>query len=285
MNRLKEMAEKGISPSSVNQYIRNPTAFFDQRVLGIQEMESLEESPEAATFGTIVHEVLEVLYTPFVGKYLTEQELESKRKEIPQTIQEVFSKHYPSEAYKTGKNQIVFEVIKHNTDQFIRGEIKELQKGHKIKIIALEQKISKTCFFDELNHSIRFSGIVDRIDKRDEVVRIIDYKTGEVKAHDLAMMNMENSTSDEKYSKALQVLLYGMMWQSQSNYQHSFEAGVVSFKNLSSGFLRFGIKEKPRSLPKDYGISLKLINVFEINLKQLLLEIFNPTIPFIEKQS
>ena len=57
MNRLQEMAKKGISPSSLNQYIQNPIAFFNQRVLGVQEMESVEESPEAATFGTIVHEV------------------------------------------------------------------------------------------------------------------------------------------------------------------------------------------------------------------------------------
>lgn len=285
MNRLKEMAEKGMSPSSLNQYIQNPIAFFDQRVLGIQEMDSVEESPEAATFGTLVHEVLEILYTPFVGKYLTVQELESKRKEISQTTQKVFSKHYPAGAHKTGKNQIVYEVIKHNANQFISGEIKELQDGHKIKIIALEQKISKTCDFDTLNHSIRFSGIVDRIDQHDEVLRIIDYKTSQVKAHDLTVMDLEQCISDEKYSKALQVLLYGMMWQSQNKHPRPFEAGVVSFKNLSSGFLRFGIKEKPRSLPKDYGISSELIAAFEANLNHLILEIFDPTIPFTEKLS
>ncbi|MDG1760927.1 MAG: PD-(D/E)XK nuclease family protein [Flavobacteriaceae bacterium] len=283
MNRLQEMAKKGISPSSLNQYIQNPIAFFNQRVLGVQEMESVEESLEAATFGTIVHEVLEVLYTPFIGKHLTEKELESKRQEIPQITQEVFSKHYHSEMYKTGKNQIVYEVIKHNIDQFVSAEIKELQKGHTIKIIALEQKISKTCEFDELSHSIRFSGIVDRIDQRDEVLRIIDYKTGQVKAHDLAVMNLQDSISDEKYSKALQVLLYGMMWQSQNRDQHPFEAGIVSFKNLSSGFIRFGIKEKPRALPIDYSITSELVAAFEEKLKQLLLEIFDPTIPFIEK--
>jgi ATP-dependent exoDNAse (exonuclease V) beta subunit len=285
MMRLKEMAERGFSPSSLNQYIKNPIAFFEQRVMGIQELTSVEESPEAATFGTIVHEVLEILYTPFVGKNLSETELLKKLKELPKTIQQVFLKHYPLEAYQRGKNRVIYEVINYQINQFINAEIDDLNNGATIKIIALEQQISSECTIEELEFPVRFSGIVDRIDQRDGILRIIDYKTSAVKAGELTMLDFENITNDEKYSKALQVLIYGTMWKHQKDSQPPFEAGVISFKNLAEGFLRFGIKEvsRPKSPPKDYLISSELIETFETRVKELLLEIFDSKKPFIEK--
>jgi ATP-dependent helicase/nuclease subunit B len=48
---LKEMAKKGFSPSALLTYIRNPLDFYYQRILGIYEHDSMEETVEANTLG------------------------------------------------------------------------------------------------------------------------------------------------------------------------------------------------------------------------------------------
>src|SRR5690554_6824615 len=47
MERLKEIAEKGFSPSSLSSYIRNPIDFYFQKVLKIDEIKEVEETIEA----------------------------------------------------------------------------------------------------------------------------------------------------------------------------------------------------------------------------------------------
>lgn len=59
MLRLKEVAAKGFSPSSLAKYISNPMEFYQQYILGIREEETVEETVAANTMGTIVHAVLE----------------------------------------------------------------------------------------------------------------------------------------------------------------------------------------------------------------------------------
>ncbi len=62
------------------------------------------------------------------------------------------------------------------------------------------------------------------------------------------------------------------------------EAGIIFFKNLGSGFLKFGQKEKSGSRIKTQIITDETLKDFTIELKKLILEICDPNIPFIEKE-
>jgi hypothetical protein len=61
------------------------------------------------------------------------------------------------------------------------------------------------------------------------------------------------------------------------------EAGIISFKNLNSGFLKFAKKESTRG-KKDTLITNETILAFENELKALIVEICNPDIDFTEKE-
>ena len=63
----------------------------------------------------------------------------------------------------------------------------------------------------------------------------------------------------------------------------SFQAGIISFKNLQEGFLAFGTKEKIRSKP-NHEISSEVFEQFLTQLKTLILEIFSPDKDFVEKE-
>src|SRR5690606_17854365 len=71
MQRLKEIAEKGFSPSSLATYVRSPIDFYYQRILKINENKEVEETIEANTLGTVIHNTLEELYKPHINKLLT----------------------------------------------------------------------------------------------------------------------------------------------------------------------------------------------------------------------
>ena len=61
------------------------------------------------------------------------------------------------------------------------------------------------------------------------------------------------------------------------------EAGIISFKNLGSGFLKFGTKTSAYS-KRDQLINGNVLETFTVELKKIILEICDPNIPFIEKE-
>jgi len=62
------------------------------------------------------------------------------------------------------------------------------------------------------------------------------------------------------------------------------EAGIISFKNLKEGFLKFAKKESAFSRTKNALITDDTLIDFELELKKLILEICNPNINFTEKE-
>ena len=64
----------------------------------------------------------------------------------------------------------------------------------------------------------------------------------------------------------------------------SVEAGIISFKNMGSGFIKFATKEAPRSKAKNSLITSETLELFKIELKKLILEICTMDIPFTEKE-
>ena len=126
---------------------------------------------------------------------------------------------------------------------------------------------------------------MDRIDQFNGVTRVIDYKSGKVEQNKVEIVDWENLSSDyDKYSKSFQVLCYAYMMHQKNHIQLPIEAGIISFKNLNAGFLKFGKKASSRSKTKDQLITKETLNNFEIELKKLILEICNTGIDFTEKE-
>jgi ATP-dependent helicase/nuclease subunit B len=126
---------------------------------------------------------------------------------------------------------------------------------------------------------------VDRIDQIDGVTRVIDYKSGKVSQSKVEIVSWEDITTDyDKYSKSFQVLCYAYMMHQKKPIKLPIEAGIISFKNLNAGFLKFGVKESTRSQKKNQLITEETLSNFEVELKKLISEICNPSTDFIEKE-
>lgn len=286
MERIKEIAAKGFSPSSLTNYIRNPIDFYNQKVLGIQQFEDVEETVAANTLGSVVHNTLEDFYKPFEGNFLNISDLESLKSEINKTVEHHFRDIYKEGDLKSGKNLIIFEIAKRYVLNFINLEIEALKLGNTIKIIAIETDDNKVQLnIPELDFPVYLTGKVDRVDEFNGTMRIIDYKTGKVEQSKVSIINWEDINTDyEKYSKPYQILAYAYMINSKTPFTEPVEAGIISFKNLNNGFLKFAKKDSEYSRIKDELITQETLENYFQELKKLILEICNPNIHFIEKE-
>lgn len=279
MQRLKEIAEKGFSPSALTSYIRNPIQFYTQKILRISEVEEVEENIALNTLGTIIHETLRVLYEPYIGQFLSAEDIKNCIKKIDEEVLRQFKIVYKEGEIKKGRNLLAFEVAKRNVFNFLKLELQEIENGDAVKIIALEKTYERLLEHPKLPYPVLIKGNVDRIEQRNGKIRIIDYKTGKVEGKEVALKQWDKLTDEIKNDKIIQVLAYAFMYETNSEGQE-IEVGIISFKNLKSGFLPFQFKiDKTEISVVNEEISGNYIE----QLVLLLNEILDKDIPFREK--
>jgi hypothetical protein len=279
MLRLKEIAEKGFSPSALTSYIRNPIQFYFQKILRISEVEEVEENIALNTLGIIIHETLRVLYEPFVGKFISEFDIQNCIKRVDSETLIQFKLVYKEGEIKKGRNLLAFEVAKRNVLNFLKVELESIKNGDAIKILELEKTFERIVEHPSLPFPVLIKGNVDRIEERNGTIRIIDYKTGKVEKASVTLKSWKGLKDDIKNDKIIQVLAYAYMYEENANGK-PIEAGIISFKNLKSGFLPFNFKAEKESV---VIINNEIQSNYLEQIVLLLYEILDEAIPFEEK--
>jgi hypothetical protein len=158
-------------------------------------------------------------------------------------------------------------------------ELDSIVSGDSVKIITLEQRFERTFEHPTLPYPVKIGGSVDRIELRNGVLRIIDYKTGKVDKGTVTLSTWTDLTKDIVNEKIIQILAYAFACEELAIDQ-PMEAGIISFKNLKSGFLPFTFKEGKEL---NTIISKETIDQYLEQITILLVEILDENIPFEEK--
>ena len=284
LERLKEIAGgKGFSPSALTSYIRNPIQFYYQRVLRIREVDEVEESIALNTLGTIIHGALEKLYTPYINKFLSVHDIDNMTALADDEVMRQFVLVYKEGEIKKGRNLLAFEVAKRNVHNLLKNEKRLLQEGDAVKVLALEQTYERWLNDERLPYPVKISGNIDRIEQRNEKIRIIDYKTGRVDKGNIVLKSWEGLPLDIKNEKIIQLFTYAFMYEEHAGEMET-EAGIISFKNMKTGFMNFSFKDNiERSTPAINVIDTNILDEFKTQLVSLINEILNPEIAFEEK--
>ena len=275
--RLTELAKTGFSPSSLESYLKNPTDFYFQKLLNVYEDQE-QDAISPRLVGLIFHDTLEAVYKPFLNKKINKKDLLFSLTQIKINMQESFLKNNIKD-YNKGKGLILFEVVNKAIKRLIRNEIKDIELGNEIEIIALEKKIECELNFKKLKNNVKLRGVIDRLDKRNGIIRIIDYKTGLIKTNEVTVKTL-SSSFDLSHLKAMQLLCYALMYFKNNPECNKLEAGLISFRDLNKGMIKFGIKES--SAPPNHLINSAIIEEFEGLIKNLILEIMDPNHPFTD---
>lgn len=254
--RLDKILENGLSPSALNKLISCPLDFYYRYILKFEESDEVEESIESSTFGTKIHSVLEEIirdnfekdedvFNPLEIDLLKKENTE---KAIHQRLETAYltadnSKKFTKNDLKYGENKLSFDVSKRFIGAFINEQIKEL-KGTTDAIVPLHLEHPILAEFTLLVNGhekhIRIKGNADRIDKKGDIYRILDYKSGSSKRKSLQLLGngltkegLEALINHKDKRNARQLLMYALMFRHSFPEAEKFSAGIISMVNIS----------------------------------------------------
>ncbi len=279
MARLREMAEKGLSPTTVNQYLNCPMRFYFSSVLRLGETDEVEETIDFRTLGTAVHEVMQRFYEHYIGSFPPEIAYNQAIANIETSIADAMNKHYPGGDTTQGRNLLIVKVAETWLKRYLKMEADTNYRPEAgDHIIAVEKTLGHNLHisFNGETLEIKLKGTADRIDRVNGITRVIDYKTGNVNASELKkspddVFNNEKETLPEK---AFQLYFYLLMSIHTPNIAANAEdlsAGIITFRKLNEGYLSLNIQKMTTS---------EAIDEFESHLKDLLEEMYDASIPF-----
>lgn len=282
MEKLEARAVKGFSPSSLNTFILCPLKFYYQEIAGIEEAEEIEETIEARTMGTVVHQVLQKVYQAFGGKFVDPERLSESLPLTESLLKEAFEQHYRGGDVAFGKNHLVYTVSHYLVRQFIRAETDRLNESDRpagtLQVIALEEPLESTlkCELHGVTREIRIRGKADRIDRWNGVTRIIDYKTGYVDRKELKLDSFDDLIDKPEMSKAFQLLVYAWLYRRADGRQdEAVESGNMTLRRISEGFMKV-------ELPGGQAMSREVDLLLEDRMVELFGRIFDPQQPFTQ---
>lgn len=279
---LQDYFKKGASPSRITDYMNDPLSFYQKMVLKIRETEKVEEEVAHNTLGTVVHDSLEFLYKPYVDKILITEDLKKMKSEAKAMVESKFKEYFKDGDIHTGKNKLISEVAEQFVMNFLNKELSEIKAGKEIVVKDLEREYTVSVTTSN-GHQVNLKGKIDRVDEVDGVRRIVDYKTGMVKSTDLKLGDLTMATSDYKYHKIVQVMIYVLLYTEVQNFdveQLELQTGIYSFKNFKEGFLSMNFNGGRGK--KEHRVTKEFMEDFKQSLFGLIDEILDNKLTFVE---
>ena len=271
-------AIENFSATKLGAYIACPLKFYFERVVCLKEEEDLEEFFGGATFGNIFHGVMYNLYKDYIGKTIDSNALKLLKKklndEFEHLLELAFIEINKEREFQTelgGKNLLYKGIIKKLAEKILEIDGQNVP----YKISGLEEEFETEISFSSgsKEHHKKLIGRLDRIDEKNNIQRIIDYKTGSYKPKKLNDYNFQNLFNDPEFKEFFQTYFYSLMYLAKYSDKEVM-AGIYSLRNISEG-LKF---------IQDGSMNKSTINNFTEGLKKLLAEIYNPGIPFSQTE-
>lgn len=268
---------KGISPSALNSYIECRLKFYFRYVAHIKEPNEVEEDIDARVMGNFLHDVMELFYKRIRekknNKTIDVSDFDNAEKVIDGLIEKVFIDQYHLDPGKKvefeGQRLVVREVVKRFAMRIISLDkeyapftMEAIEQGGMLYRIKITQSPGYAVI----------GGKIDRVDRKNNLLRIIDYKTGRDK------LDFESIASlfgrEEKRNKAaFQTMLYALLYLTNVTRDESkVIPGLINRMNLFEDAFQFGF-----TMNRQYIQDISpMLPEFETHLRALLEEIFNP---------
>ena len=278
LEKLNEWKDR-ISASHLISYLYNPLDFYLNNILKAKETEEIEEELSQRNYGNLLHYALEELYRGIKGKILKDSDIEDLKPKIDEAIKEAISKlkHQP-ELYERGMNYIHKSMAAKVVEHILDYDLGLIKAGNSLEIISLENRINAEFSLGENGEKINFVGYIDRIDRLNGVVRVIDFKTA--KAKNLSMKpkeeKLEDFISSADSKQALQLSIYAYMALHNEKFSvNQLQCGIWSFAEIGKGVQTLKIYDNE-------NIDNENVSICMNSIKNIILEILNPEIPFKE---
>ena len=276
------------SPSSLNVYLSCPLSFYYKNVLDISEEDEVSEDLDAAIFGNILHRTMEDLYKPFIGEVINKDSFRTIRTGLNSSIKRSFARYYGQE-YSTdfhleGKNILDLEIIKN----YVLKILEKDEIASPFEIIGIEQKYSYDLPINLFGQWVKvgLKGIIDRIDRRNGIIRIIDYKTGKDESSFKDIPGLFDGNDDKRNKAIFQTFFYALLFI-KNNPQYAdgpIISGLYNVKELYNPDFDPRIKLKINRKSSCIDDVVPFMGEYESYLSRLITEIYDPSMPFKHRE-
>jgi hypothetical protein len=200
-------------------------------------------------------------------------------------IEKAFRKHFGMGDKRRfelkGRNVVMAELIR----KFVNKILYMDEKYAPFEVVSLEKednyKRSLTVKPDDKTYSVNLGADIDRVDRKEGIVRVIDYKSGrddkEIESVDKVFDRTPGSKWKDGRNKAgFQTLFYGWLYASKKGIGDAIVPGLLNMQELfqKEFDLRLTLKGKPLSDARPH------LEHFEFKLSELLHELYSMEQPF-----
>ncbi|SFV62156.1 FIG00388203: hypothetical protein [hydrothermal vent metagenome] len=169
---IQEYSFKNIelSATRLKSYLSCKRQYYYKYVQNMQNHQIPKDIPQEHEIGNVVHRALKALYEKR-GSY-------SDVRELKRDIERELDAH----CGKSELDKYLVAMQKKRLDRFAHAEIKRFHEGWQV--------YKTEAFFKEPFGGMTIVGQIDRVDKRDNIIEVLDYKTGSY------MLNNKNNFMD-----------------------------------------------------------------------------------------
>lgn len=269
-----------LSPSALNTYITCRLRFYFSYVAGLRELDTVSEEIEADTFGNLLHEAMYKTYEEFSGRMINPGDFD--RLLSPENIKISLDSAFRKKFYKSGNTdqEVVLEgsnIIDYEVLKRYISKILEIDKEYApFEIIGLEKEYSHIVNTggEKSRFDIRLGGKIDRIDKKNGRVRIIDYKTGQADTKFNSIEKLFDREFEKRNKPAFQTILYSWLY-ARENKDVIINPGLyITRKLFQTDFVPMVVMDK-----EVFNLN-ENIQEFENYLQQVLSELMDASVPF-----
>jgi CRISPR/Cas system-associated exonuclease Cas4 (RecB family) len=287
LQRLSKLSDgngrsKGIAPSALNTYLECRLKFYLRYVAGIKEVKEVEEDMDNRVLGNILHLVMEKFYSKIlkhqISTTIQAEDIEKHLSLIDTVLDEVFRETYGLDQTKAvdykGQRFVVKEIVKRLVLRII--QIDRAYAPFQLEALEREGLVS-TIDIERAPGSVILGGIIDRIDRKQHIIRVVDYKTGK---DELSFKDIDSlfERSSKRNKAAFQTFIYALLYAEQidNNKEVKLKPGLINRKNLFSNDFTFGLRMNGEVVEN----ALPLLPEFTAKLKTMLNELFDPEVTF-----
>lgn len=313
--RYVAAGSRPLSPTALNSLLECPLRFYFHYVAGLREPDDVSEDIDGAMLGNFFHHSAEFIYasillrkaarpsdTEAVLTVIDQKTLNAELKnrtirglidaddltpwlKEAHSIEKVVDLFFRRDFFKLGEHE---EMPEYNGEQLVRrtlvtGFIKTLlkldQERAPFELIGLELNVSVPVQPEE-GLEVQVGGTIDRLDQKDGVLRILDYKTGGIPKSPADVESLFTPDA-ARASHVFQIFLYAYMLQSSNPEATICPELLYVHKAAATGYISgidFGsFRDKHKITDfKPYS------EAFASNLHGLIKNLFDKEIPFTQ---
>ncbi len=279
-----------LSPSALNTYLDCPLKFYYHYVAKLKLPEEVSAEIDSALFGTIFHQSAQLAY-----EYLTVDSTEIRKEDLERLLHnEVKLQDFVDIAFKecffhvsatekseyNGTQLINAKVIYSYLRQLLRNDIQYAP----FHMVAMEKKVAEVIEIETSMGKLemKIGGTIDRMDRKEDILRIVDYKTG---GNPQTPKNIEQlfTPAEDRPNYIFQTFLYALIMCRKQNLKVAPSLLYIhrAASETYSPIIEMGEPRQPKISINNFAF---YEDEFNQKLQDLLREIFNSETPFTQTE-